>query len=416
MSWNNFKRGIINKKFSSLKGIDYWIVDAVFNYKEKLFFMDINPNNYYNDNNTYILESMLNWTGICLVDGNKIDEFKKYRNSNILSLNNFMDSDLKNNNNIDYLSVNSICENLNDVINLIKKYIPMVLTIEGDCDNFHSDLISLGYIFIRHSTPFNISQCSFYIHKNFDHDKIQKKIFHKNYNINLKNNIQFVSQKCQDYWVIDTVFDYKKNGYFVNLGAWDGKDRDNTYLLENVLNWDGLCVEANKKIFSELKKNRKCKCINVCVNDKNEKVYFNENNMAGGICSDDTDNNFNDSSKLIDSYTLENIFKQNNVPEVIDFMSVDIEGAETRIFRSFPFKKYKILSLIIERPTPELNKILFQNGYVFVRNSTLWNYFDTFYIHKDIKNFASIPKLKFKQIPSKKQLSYNKVDGKYIYG
>ena len=39
MSWNNFKRGIINKKFSSLKGIDYWIVDAVFNYKEKLFFM-----------------------------------------------------------------------------------------------------------------------------------------------------------------------------------------------------------------------------------------------------------------------------------------------------------------------------------------------------------------------------------------
>ena len=415
MSWNNFKRGIINKKFSSLKGIDYWIVDAVFNYKEKLFFMDINPNNYYNDNNTYILESMLNWTGICLVDENKIDEFKKYRNSNILSLNNFMDSDLKDNN-IDYFSVNSINENLNDILNLIKKFIPMVLTIEGNCDSFHNDLISLGYIFIRHSTPFNINRCSFYIHKNFNNYKIQKKIDNKNYNINIKNNIQFVSQKCQDYWVIDTVFDYKKNGYFVNLGAWDGKDRDNTYLLEKVLNWDGICIEANEKIFSELKKNRNCQCINVCVNDKNEKVYFNENNMAGGICSDDTDNNLNNSSKLIESYTLEHIFKKNNVPEVIDFMSVDIEGAETRIFRSFPFKKYKILSLIIERPTPELNNILFENGYVFVRNSTLWNYFDTFYIHKDIKNFESIPKSNFKQIPSKKQLNYNKINGKYIYG
>jgi hypothetical protein len=57
--------------------------------------------------------------------------------------------------------------------------------------------------------------------------------------------------------------------------------------------------------------------------------------------------------------------------------------------------------MTIERPTPELNKLLFDNGYVFVQNSKKLNPFDTFYVHHSIEGFDSIIKEPFEQVPPK---------------
>ena len=35
--------------------------------------------------------------------------------------------------------------------------------------------------------------------------------------------MEFISQKGQDEWVIKEIFNYKKNGFFVDLAASDGK-------------------------------------------------------------------------------------------------------------------------------------------------------------------------------------------------
>ena len=86
-----------------------------------------------------------------------------------------------------------------------------------------------------------------------------------------------------------------------------------------------------------------------------------------------------------------------NAPETIDYLSLDVEGAETRILRGFPFHKYKFLAMTIERPTVELNELLFKNGYVFVKNSTM----DSYYVHNTISNLNLIKKDPFKQIPPK---------------
>ena len=51
------------------------------------------------------------------------------------------------------------------------------------------------------------------------------------------------SQLGQDLWVIDTM-KYKKNGYFVDLGALDGLTHSNTLMLENKYSWSGICVEV----------------------------------------------------------------------------------------------------------------------------------------------------------------------------
>ena len=55
--------------------------------------------------------------------------------------------------------------------------------------------------------------------------------------------------------------------------------------------------------------------------------------------------------------------------------------------------------MTIERPPAELNKLLFKNGYLFVKNHKV----DTFYVHQDMKDkIDSSIFSEFEQLGSKK--------------
>jgi hypothetical protein len=137
-----------------------------------------------------------------------------------------------------------------------------------------------------------------------------------------------------------------------------------------------------------------------------EFVLFRE---LGGIIADDTDNNMAIRSKQIEdarskgavirlaTVPLANVLDEINAPSTIDFFSFDVEGAETRILRRFPFDRYRFLSLTVERPTAELNEVLFLNGYIFVKNLS----FDSFYVHESLEGVSQIKKETFAQIPPK---------------
>ena len=54
------------------------------------------------------------------------------------------------------------------------------------------------------------------------------------------------------------LFKGKKNGFFIEAGAFDGQIFSNTLLLEMNYNWTGLLIEPNPEAFQELlTKNRK---------------------------------------------------------------------------------------------------------------------------------------------------------------
>ena len=55
---------------------------------------------------------------------------------------------------------------------------------------------------------------------------------------------------------------FKKNGYFVDIGANDGKTLSNTYMLERDYNWTGICVEPLTIEYNKCKDIRKCICVN----------------------------------------------------------------------------------------------------------------------------------------------------------
>jgi len=222
---------------------------------------------------------------------------------------------------------------------------------------------------------------------------------------------KYFSLSGQDKWVIKEVFNEKRRGFFLDIGAYDGFFINNTYILERDFNWNGICVEPSEKNFDLMinKYYRKCLCVKELVDGATDEVNFIEDDDASGIVSNDTAYNETYRHKEITKskaqnrfiklkpITLVQLLQKYNAPKIIDYFSFDVEGAEERILKNFPFEKYIFLSITIERPTPELNKILFKNGYIFIKNSL----FDSFYVHRSHPNLNSIKKQPFQQIEEK---------------
>jgi hypothetical protein len=221
--------------------------------------------------------------------------------------------------------------------------------------------------------------------------------------------MNFVSQKGQDRWIIEDVFFGKRNGYFLDLAASDGLSINNTILLERAFGWSGIAIEADPTLASQLFANRSCLCVPACIDEVAREVEYLRNGELGGILATDTDNCPRIRSALIEekraagevvnfeTATLADVLDAGKAPKLIDYFSFDVEGAETRILRSFPFDRYTFTAMTIERPTPELNELLFRNGYIFVKNVS----YDSFYVHNGFCGLNKLHRDPFEQIPPK---------------
>jgi FkbM family methyltransferase len=146
----------------------------------------------------------------------------------------------------------------------------------------------------------------------------------------------YYSQANQDKWVCEFL-NFKQNGFYLDIGAYDGIQTSNTFVLEKDLNWSGICVEANSEVFNTLSLNRKSKNLNLAVLDYK------------GYCSFYRDSVRNDNiGNLTPCDTLNNILEQNDAPSIIDYMSIDIEGSEFNALKDFDFKKWQINLITIE--------------------------------------------------------------------
>ena len=76
---------------------------------------------------------------------------------------------------------------------------------------------------------------------------------------------------------------------------------------------------------------------------------------------------------------------QANAPRVIDYLSLDVEGAEFYVLKEFNYDKYIFSILTIERPTEDSHHVLIKNGYKFI--TTLSDYGECLYLHNTTHNF-----------------------------
>lgn len=169
--------------------------------------------------------------------------------------------------------------------------------------------------------------------------------------------MKYYSLQGQDKWALD-LLGHEKDGYFVDIGAHDGKHCSNTYVMEQ-LGWDGICVEPNPNLrgFPSLIENRKCICENLCIFSEETEVDFvarGRRPQGSGIVMESANR---DIDKLVErghpvikvkAITLEQLLDKHNAPSVIDYINIDTEGSEYEILKVFNFNKYRFKTLTIE--------------------------------------------------------------------
>ena len=176
-------------------------------------------------------------------------------------------------------------------------------------------------------------------------------------------NEKYTSQAGQDKIIKKNFFDGKKNGFFVEIGAYDGITGSNCYHFERFLNWDGIAIEPSNIQFEKLKKNRKCKVLNNAISDEVEEVEFIEVaeglTQMSGINNRSFERNFqiisNNQASKTNSINLKTITFDEIVPKNkdVDYLSIDIEGGEMNLLKSIDFKTNNIKVISVENNIPK---------------------------------------------------------------
>lgn len=217
----------------------------------------------------------------------------------------------------------------------------------------------------------------------------------------------FGSQKGQVDFLINNIFDYENNGlprkgYFIDCAAGDAVTYSNTFFLEAQLGWEGLLIEPNPIFHKDIEEKRSSKLIKECIgaNDGDSLRFRVDNKLLGGLVGDEFDNNIKnredelESAEIIEveTKTLSTVLSENKSPNSIDYLSLDVEGAEEFILKNFDFEKYTFKFMTIERPTNALNILLDRNGYIQVKYIES----EIFYVHKNYFNMVNLtPNIKF---------------------
>ena len=180
-----------------------------------------------------------------------------------------------------------------------------------------------------------------------------------------------------------------KNGFFVELGANDGINQSNTFFYEKNLNWTGILVEPINKKFLKCVKNRSKKnylynkaCVSFAFKENKIKMIYSDlmssienENIYSKINAKNhayegekyLQNNEKIEEFWVDASTLNSILKKSKAPELIDFLSLDVEGAEIEVLNGIDFLNYNFKYILIEsRDDEEIKKYLKEKNYIFL--------------------------------------------------
>lgn len=164
------------------------------------------------------------------------------------------------------------------------------------------------------------------------------------------------SQEGEDL-ILNKLFNHKKRGVYVDVGAHHPFRYSNTYLLYSK-GWRGINIDASKEAVNNFDKTRQDDInIQAAVTDKivDVKYYIFEDNAFNTIDGKHAQNVINSGqSKLINTLkirtiTLKTILnKHYNGKASIDFLNIDTEGSDYNILKSNDWAKYKPKIICVE--------------------------------------------------------------------
>jgi len=160
----------------------------------------------------------------------------------------------------------------------------------------------------------------------------------------LRNLAKTKSQLLQELFVLFELSELR-NGYFVEFGAADGIRFSNTHMLEFEYGWRGILAEPAKVHQQRLRESRNCNIDDRCVWTKSGELLSFLEAEAPALSTIQTFR-FADyhgarrgtgRTYEVQTVSLVDLLNQHGAPRKIDYMSIDTEGSELEILRSFDF-------------------------------------------------------------------------------
>ena len=182
----------------------------------------------------------------------------------------------------------------------------------------------------------------------------------------------------QDLFVISEL-DFKKDGFFVEIGAFDGITSSNTYMLEKEFSWTGILSEPSRSHAKTLSRLRSCRIdLRAVYSESKIRLKFEDLGgtqlstlsefLEGGIQEGNRLGQENRSSYLIETVSLNDLLVELEAPNFIDYISIDTEGSEYEILKTFDFNKFDVQIFTIEHNYDEIARakildLMISNGY-----------------------------------------------------
>ena len=209
-----------------------------------------------------------------------------------------------------------------------------------------------------------------------------------------KKNIQ--SQLYQDVFASFIIGD-KFDKTFLEFGATDGFELSNSYLLENSLAWKGVLSEPSPQWHEALKKNRiNTKIITKCIWKESGKKFdffmsdFGELSTLNDFIESDIDampkntleRKKNGKIISVETISLNDVIKEYFNNKCPSYISIDTEGSEYEILKSFNLDTYRPKLFTIEhnftKNESKIDELLISNGYVRIFRKL--TFFDAWYV------------------------------------
>jgi FkbM family methyltransferase len=168
----------------------------------------------------------------------------------------------------------------------------------------------------------------------------------------------------------DLLFRYLNfnDGFYVEVGANDGRSFSNTFHLEHSQEWSGILIEPILHKHFDSKRHRSEEknvfiygaCVDEAYKDNFIQLEYS-NLMTTPVES--TDKNAKEWAKFGEeflqkgetsvpiwapAFSLNQILEMAKAPEKIDFISIDVEGGELAVLNGMDFKKFKFSNILIE--------------------------------------------------------------------
>jgi len=163
---------------------------------------------------------------------------------------------------------------------------------------------------------------------------------------------------------IDKLLKQRRNGFFVECGAYRGEELSETLFFEKERNWTGILIEAHPDFHHDiLTKNRHAIVLRGCLSSTRRPgvLKFKLNSKGSGLTSFNKNVNADDKTVPetdVQCFSLNSIMAAIGVNH-IDFMVLDVEGSEIPVLRTIDWARLSVDVFSIEYMLPRnsVNKL-----------------------------------------------------------